>query len=81
MLVEGLMAGLEIDFAKFLITIIHDRALMTSITYPFTCLIFYFCRDVGVTLWHCDTLCCLTGRVDVGHIRDETNLMASLRGP
>ena len=45
-LVAALVVGLEIDYAKVLITVIPKRALKTSTTYPFASLIFQFCRKV-----------------------------------
>ena len=39
-LVEALVVGLEIDYPRVLITVIHERAFKTSTTYPFACLIF-----------------------------------------
>lgn len=41
MLVENLVVGLEIDFAKVLITVIHERAFKNFTTYPFACLIIW----------------------------------------
>lgn len=40
-LLVALMDGLEIDFTKVLITVIHERAFKNSTTYPFTYLIFH----------------------------------------
>ena len=41
MLVVNLVVGLEIDFAKVLITMIHKGAFKNSTTYPFVCLIIW----------------------------------------
>ena len=46
---------LEIDFVKLLISKILGRDFNTSTTYPFTCLTFQLCRDVGVPIWHFNT--------------------------
>ena len=73
-----LVAGLEIDVAKLLIKVSYERAFNTSTTYPFACLIFLFCRDARVPLWHCDTL---YSPVDIGLIRDKENVEESRRGP
>lgn len=51
-----LVASLEIDFAKLLITVIHERDFKSSTTYPFVCLIFHLFKDVEVPIWHCNTL-------------------------
>lgn len=56
MLIASLVAGLEIDVGKVLITLIHERDFKTSTTYRFTCIIFELCRKVRVPIWHCDTL-------------------------
>ena len=34
-MVETLVSGLEIDFAKLLISVIHERLLKSSTAYPF----------------------------------------------
>ena len=39
-LVASLVDGLEINFARLLIIVIHERDFTSSITYPFTCMIF-----------------------------------------
>lgn len=72
---------MEIDFAKLLITVIHDRDFKTSTTYPFACLVFHLCRNVGVPVWNYDTLCSPARTVDVGLIRDQANVEALWRGP
>lgn len=48
MIVSALVARLEIDFAKVLITVIYERAFKNSTTYPFAYLIFHLCRDAVV---------------------------------
>ncbi|KAG5585436.1 hypothetical protein H5410_045870 [Solanum commersonii] len=53
-IVAALGAEVEIDFSRMLLVEIHERACKTSTTYPFPCLIFQFCRDSGVPIWHCD---------------------------
>ena len=79
-LVAALVSGLKINFSKLLISVIYERALKTSTTYPFTCLIFQLCKDVGVPIWHCDVLRTLTGTVDIGLIMDEANVALPHRG-
>ena len=76
-MIAALVAGFETDFAKLLISVIHDRACKTSTTYSFTYFIFQLCRDTGVS----DALRTSTGTVDIGLIRDEDNVAASRRGP
>ena len=44
-------------------------------------MIFQLYRDVGVPLWHCDVLLTPIGIVDIGLIKDETNVAAPRRGP
>lgn len=75
------MAGLEIDFVKLLISMIHERAFKTSTTYPFACMVFHLCRDNGVTIWHYDDLLTVVGIVNIGLIMDEVNVAAPQRGP
>lgn len=41
-LVVGLVAGLEINFAKLLISVIHERAFKSSATNLFACVIFSY---------------------------------------
>uniref|UniRef100_M1DX59 Integrase core domain containing protein n=1 Tax=Solanum tuberosum TaxID=4113 RepID=M1DX59_SOLTU len=53
-MVASLVVEVEIDFARMLLTEIHERAFKTSTTYPFPCLNFQLCRDSGVPIWHCD---------------------------
>uniref|UniRef100_M1DZM0 Integrase core domain containing protein n=1 Tax=Solanum tuberosum TaxID=4113 RepID=M1DZM0_SOLTU len=77
----AIVAGLEIDFARMLLAEIHERAFKTMTTYPFPCLIFQFCRDSGVLLWHCDRLIHLKRTLDIGLIWDEINVAAPRRGP
>ena len=43
-MVTALVTRFEIDFAKLLISIIHERDFKTFTTYPFTCMIFGFVR-------------------------------------
>lgn len=45
MWVAALVKGLEIDIEKLLITVIHERTLKTSTTYPLACLIFHLLKD------------------------------------
>uniref|UniRef100_M1DI55 Integrase core domain containing protein n=1 Tax=Solanum tuberosum TaxID=4113 RepID=M1DI55_SOLTU len=80
-MVAAMVAEVEIDFARMLLTEIHERAFKTSTTYPFPCLIFQLCRDSGVPIWHCDRLVHPTGALDIGLIRDEANVAAPHREP
>lgn len=75
------LAGFEIDFAKSLISVIHERVFKTSTTYPFACMIFKLCSEAGVPIWNCDSLCTPTGTIDITLIRDEANVPALRRGP
>lgn len=79
--VKVMVAEIEIDFAKFLLAVIHERTFMTSTTCPFPCLIFQPCRDVGVPIWHCDRLCQPMGIMDIYRIRDDSNVAEPYRGP
>ena len=80
-LVAALVAELEIDIVKLLISMIHERAFKSSTTYPFTCMIFLLYNDDGVPLWHCDILCTPTGIVDIYLIKDKDNVAAPRQGP
>lgn len=80
-LVAAMVGGFEINYARVLILVIHERAFKTSSTYPFACLIFQLCREVGVPIWHCDTLCHPAGIVDIYLIKDESNVAGPRRGP
>lgn len=44
LLVKVMVAGLEIDFDKVLITVIPKRAFKNSFTYALACLLFQLCR-------------------------------------
>lgn len=79
-MVETLVEGLEIGFARMIITKIHERAFKTPTIYLFQCLIFQLCRDVGVPIWHYDRLCKPTSTLDIGIIKDEANVVALQRG-
>ena len=72
-LVVALVARLEIDVAKLLISVIHERDLMFSTTFPFQYMIFQMCRDAGVLIFHKDILCTPIGTANDGLIRDEAN--------
>ena len=80
-MVETLVAGLEIDFARMMLAAIHERAFKTSTTYPFACLIFYLCRNARVPILYCDILHTPVGTVDIGLIRKEANVVAQRIGP
>ena len=79
--VATLVDELEINFAKLLISMIHERDFKSSTTYPFARMIFLLYKDDGVPLWHCDVLCTPTGIVDIYLIRDETDVEAPRQGP
>ena len=72
--VADIVAWLEIDYARVLKSVMHERAFKTSTNYSFACLIFTLCREAGVPIWHFNTLRHLTGMVDIGLIRDEANI-------
>ncbi|KAG5631673.1 hypothetical protein H5410_003390 [Solanum commersonii] len=67
-IVAALVEGLEINFARMLLAVIHEWEFKTSTTYPFPYLIFQLYRDSGVPIWHCDRLTHLTGTLDIGLI-------------
>lgn len=73
--------GFKIDYARVLITMIHERSFRTSTTYAFACLILQLCREAGVPIWHCDTLRSSVGTVDTGLLKDESNVAAPWKGP
>lgn len=68
-LVAATVAGLEIDYARVLISVLYERAFNTSSIY------------VGVPIWNCDTLRHLAETVDICLIRDEDNAAPPRRGP
>lgn len=43
-LLAAMVAGIEIEYARVLIIVIHNRAFNTSTTYPLACLIFHLFR-------------------------------------
>lgn len=65
-LVATFMVGLEIDFAKLFISVIHERSFNTSTTYPFSCIILDLYRYARVPIWHRDSLRTSVGTVDIG---------------
>ena len=69
-----LVAGFEIDDARVLITVIHERAFNTSTTYSFACLIFHLCREARVLIWNCDTLRGPKGAMNIGLIKNYSNV-------
>ena len=71
-----MVSRLEIDFARFLISVIHKRAFKNSTTYSFACMIFQLCSDAGVTLYLSKVIRTPIGIVDIGLIRDEANVIA-----
>ena len=81
MLVAALVAGLQIDFVNLLITVIHERAFKTSTTHPFACLIFKLFIEARLPIWHCDILRHPAGIVDIGFIKNESNVVAPWRRP
>lgn len=79
-LVSSLLAGLEIDFFRILISVIHKRAFKTSTIYPFACRIPQLCKDARVPVWHCDTLHNPLRTVDIVLIGYDANVVAPRRG-
>lgn len=80
-LVAALVARLEINFVRLLISVIHERAFKTTTAYSLACMIFQLCRNAGVPIYHCDVLRTPPGIVDIGLIRDEANVVAPWRKP
>lgn len=64
-LITALVAGLEIDVAQFLISIIHEKDFKFCTTYSFPCMIFQLCRDAEVPIWRRDVLRAPTGKVNI----------------
>lgn len=50
-LVPTLVDGLEVDFSRLLIFVIHERDFKASITYLFQCMVYPLCRDAGMPIW------------------------------
>ena len=69
------------DFTWLLLEVMHERDFKVTTTYPFSCMIFSFCRYAGVTIWHIDQLKTPLGTIDITFIKDEANQLASRRGP
>lgn len=78
--VEAMVEGLEIDYARVVITMIHERGFKTSTTYPIACLIFQLSRESGVIICYYDTLRSPMGTVDIGITKDEANIETPQRG-
>ena len=72
---------MEIVFVRLLISVIHERTIKFSTTYPFICMILKLCRDARVPFWHCDVLRTPIGIVDIGLIMEEANVATPWRGP
>ena len=60
-LVAAMVDVFEIDFARLLIYVIHERVFKASTTYPFACMTFQLCRNDGVPIWHIDVPLLLPG--------------------
>lgn len=72
---------MDIDFVKLLISVIHGRAFKNSTTYPFACIIFQLCSNVGVPIWHRDALHTPIRTVGIRLTRDEANVGILQTGP
>lgn len=79
-MVAALVEGLEIDFPRMLLTEIHKSAFKTSTTYPFSCIIFHLCRDVGVSIWNYNKLVQASRTLYISLIQDLANVEAVWRG-
>ena len=75
-LMAAMIVGFEVDFAWFLQVVMHERAFKVTTTYPFPCMIFAFCKSVGVPIWHVDQLKTPHNTVDIVLIRHEANELA-----
>ena len=75
------MSGLEIYFAKLLISVIHERAFKTSTTYPLACMIFQLCRDARVSICNLYSLRTPARIAYIILMRDEAYKEAPRRGP
>lgn len=67
-MVDFLVAGFKIDFAKVLITVIYERDFTNSTTHPFAFLIFHLCKDAAVPIRH------TVGTTDIGLTKDKANV-------
>ncbi|WMV50383.1 hypothetical protein MTR67_043768, partial [Solanum verrucosum] len=57
---------------RIILSEIHERAFRRATAFPFLSLIFHFCRESTITIWHCDRLVEGTKNVEVGLIQDYT---------
>lgn len=80
-MVAAMVVGFDIDIAKLLISVIHERSFKASTTYPFACMIFQLCRIAGMTIWHIDVLRTPTESVDISLIWDKDNEASPRREP
>ena len=80
-LIATLIDGFELAFALLQLVVMHDGAFKVTTTYPFPRMIFSLCKSTGVPIWPVDKLKTPLGTVNIGLIRDETNELASHRGP
>lgn len=75
------MAGYDINFALYIRDKIHEWDFWEITSILFSCLIQTLCDAVGVEeLSSIDHLIMVTRIIDIGLIRDETNLVAQEKG-
>lgn len=75
-----MVVGFELEFVLLFLEVIHERAVKSTTTYPFPCMIFEFCRSAGVPVRHINVLKTATSTVGIDLIRDEANELAPNRG-
>lgn len=80
-LVEALVDGLKVDFARLMISVIYEGDFMARTIYPFSCMIFLLCRDARVSILNIDVFRTPTRIVYINLIREEANVAAPQRGP
>ena len=80
-LIAAMIVGFEVDFPWLPLSMMNERAFKATTIYPFPCMVFAFCRLVGVPVWHIDVLKMPSGIISFGLIRDESNKLAPYGGP
>ena len=77
----AMIVGFKVNSASLLQVVIDERAFKVTTTYSFPFMIFFLCRSVGVPIWRVYQLKTPLGTVDIGLIRDKTNVSDPHIGP